>query len=606
MFYLSPSVMAIEEDWSATVQAVASAVGVCVLENTERGEEMSKILISNTDELIKIFGKPTNNKRNYISMLTAVQALSEMNVLYCTSVKPEDATFAGLYSIVEEDPVTQENTHVLLPLSDKLNDPNEKAYNLKSFKAGNISQFNEEVEPKGFADVIALSRGAWGNRIRVAFINKTIYDKVVRKSDQATIASCKYAQALRSLDLPIQNDDEFIVIVQYLRDISLNPDKPASWDLVEAFIMSTGEKALDPDGHLMFAESVINRSQFIRLTLNEFQKNVPFTHEFLDWFRLGGGSDGSLNASMDAEIISAYRLYDNAEEFDVNVIIDGGKSETVKKEIIKICEERKDCMGILDVPENLVLFNRGFETTDLVDWRKGLGKFELADNMNESTDRVAIYANWVEVYDIWNKKFRWIPSSGFAAAVWARTDESTDPWFAPAGLTRGQLHGVRKLAFNPSLGERDMLYSAGLNPIVAFAKEGKVIWGQKTLLDSTSSFNRINVRRLFLVLEKSIATFARRYLFEPNDEFTQRLIKGTIDPYLTDVKARRGIYDFLVICDSTNNTPARIDRGELWCDIRIKPVRSAEFIILRFSNTNSGMSFEEIIELESGSYNTNV
>jgi phage tail sheath protein FI len=139
-----------------------------------------------------------------------------------------------------------------------------------------------------------------------------------------------------------------------------------------------------------------------------------------------------------------------------------------------------------------------------------------------------------------------------------------------------------------------VLYSAGINAVVAFAKEGKVIWGQKTLLDSTSSFNRINVRRLFLVLEKSIATYARAYLFEPNDEFTQRLLKGSIDSYLTDVKARRGIYDFMVICDNTNNTPARIDRGELWCDIMIKPVRSAEFIILRFTNASTGMSFEEL------------
>ena len=602
-FYLSPLVAVVEQDWSATVQAVSTAVGCIVLENTEKGKEFYKTLINNPTQLVNVFGKPTNNERNYLSMLTAVQALSQMNVLYCTTVKPADATYAGLYSTVENDPSTGNEVEVMNQLSSDLSGPKARAYDLKMFPSGNIDSFAETVEPEGFCDIISTSRGQWGNRIRIAIVNKAIYDGVVRKSDQTVISSVQYAQALKQLDIPLDNDYQFLVMVQYLKDISLDPTKSASWDFAEVFPVTTVQLGLDANGNIMYAESVINhQSQYIRIALNEFQKDQPFTKTFNEWLYFGGGSDGSLNANLDAEIIQAYRMYDNAEEFDVNIILDGGKSEQVKHELVKICEERKDCMCILDVPKELVLYNRGFEVTDLVDWRKGIGKYELIDNLNVNSDKAAVYANWCEVYDQWNRKYRWIPMSGFAAASWALTDTGNEPWFAPAGLSRGQVLGVRKLAFNPSLGDRDILYVAGLNPVVAFAKEGKVIWGQKTMLDSTSSFNRINVRRLFLILEKAIATYARAYLFEPNDEFTQKLIVNTITPYLTDVQARRGIYEFRVICDNTNNTPARIDRGELWCDIMIKPTRAAEFIVLRFTNTSTGLNLDEFVMASEPAY----
>ena len=142
--------------------------------------------------------------------------------------------------------------------------------------------------------------------------------------------------------------------------------------------------------------------------------------------------------------------------------------------------------------------------------------------------------------------------------------------------------------------KRDLLYKNGINPVASFAGIGKVVWGQKTLLDSTSSFNRINVRRLFLILEKSIATYVKYYLFEQNDEHTRYQLVASVEPFLRDVKARRGIYDYMIVCDERNNTSARIDRGELWCDIMIKPTRSAEFIVLRFTNTSAGANFSEL------------
>jgi phage tail sheath protein FI len=282
----------------------------------------------------------------------------------------------------------------------------------------------------------------------------------------------------------------------------------------------------------------------------------------------------------------ALDLYANAEEIDVNIFIDSNKSTTVKAYIVSICEDRKDSIAVLDCLSTDVINNIGTEAEDLRAYRK--------DTLNENTSYAALYSNWLDVYDKWNGKYRWIPASGFVAGIYANTDDVADPWFAPAGLNRALLGNVRRLAWNPTKGERDVLYKNGINPIVSFAGQGKVVWGQKTLLDKESAFNRINVRRLFIVLEKAISTAAKYFLFEPNDDLTRMMLVNMIDPFLRDVRSRRGIYDYMVVCDTTNNTAERIDRNELWCDIYIKPTRAAEFIVLNFIATKTGASFTEI------------
>jgi phage tail sheath protein FI len=176
---------------------------------------------------------------------------------------------------------------------------------------------------------------------------------------------------------------------------------------------------------------------------------------------------------------------------------------------------------------------------------------------------VALYGNWLEVYDRYNRKYRWVPASGYIAGLYAYTDNVSDPWFAPAGLNRGIINDIRRIAWNPTKGERDELYQAGINPIVSFAGKGTVVWGQKTMLDKASAFDRVNVRRLFLTIEKAIANASMYFVMEPNDRDTRQRLLSMINPFLADVVARRGIYDFLVVCDETNNTPERIDRNEL-------------------------------------------
>jgi phage tail sheath protein FI len=203
-------------------------------------------------------------------------------------------------------------------------------------------------------------------------------------------------------------------------------------------------------------------------------------------------------------------------------------------------------------------------------------------------------SGWKYQYDRYNDKYRWIPLNGDVAGLCARTDDLAEPWFSPGGFNRGQIRNVVKLAFNPSKTDRDTLYKAGINPVVAFPGQGTVLFGDKTMLAKPSAFDRINVRRLFIVLEKAIATASKFQLFEFNDPFTRAQFRNLVEPFLRDVQGRRGITDFKVVCDETNNTGDVIDRNEFRADIFIKPARSINFISLTFVAARSGISFEEV------------
>jgi phage tail sheath protein FI len=203
-------------------------------------------------------------------------------------------------------------------------------------------------------------------------------------------------------------------------------------------------------------------------------------------------------------------------------------------------------------------------------------------------------SGWKYQYDRYNDVYRWIPLNGDTAGLCARTDYTNDPWFSPAGFNRGQIKSVVKLSYSPSKSDRDTLYKNGVNPVATFPGQGTVLFGDKTLLAKPSAFDRINVRRLFIVLEKAIATAAKFQLFEFNDAFTRAQFRNIVEPFLRDVQGRRGIIDFRVVCDDTNNTAEVIDRNEFVADIYVKPARSINFISLNFIATRTGISFEEI------------
>jgi phage tail sheath protein FI len=203
--------------------------------------------------------------------------------------------------------------------------------------------------------------------------------------------------------------------------------------------------------------------------------------------------------------------------------------------------------------------------------------------------------NWKYQFDTYNDTFRWVPLNGDIAGLCARTDETRDPWWSPAGYNRGIIKNCVKLAWNPNRAQRDDIYVNNINPVVSMIGEGTLLYGDKTMLKQPSAFDRINVRRLFIVLEKAIAKAAKYMLFEFNDTFTRLRFVQMVEPYLRDVQGRRGIYDFKVVCDETNNTPFVIDNNAFVGDIYIKPAKSINFITLNFVATGSGVVFEEII-----------
>jgi phage tail sheath protein FI len=200
-----------------------------------------------------------------------------------------------------------------------------------------------------------------------------------------------------------------------------------------------------------------------------------------------------------------------------------------------------------------------------------------------------------QMYDKFNDVFRFVPMNGDTAGLCAYTDNVADPWFSPGGFNRGNVRGAIKLSYNPKKSERDQLYRARINPIVDFPGQGVVLFGDKTALSKPSAFDRINVRRLFLVLEKAISTAAKFSLFEFNDEFTRAQFRNLIEPFLRDVQGRRGIFDFKVVADATNNTGEVIDRNEFIGDIYIKPARSINFITLNFVAVRTGVEFSEVV-----------
>ena len=302
---------------------------------------------------------------------------------------------------------------------------------------------------------------------------------------------------------------------------------------------------------------------------------------------LSGGADHF--SATTGQRINAFDLFSNDEELDINLIIAGKANPTVANWVIQsLAEVRKDCIAFVS-PENkttgdILVGNTSDITEKIIEYR----------NMLPSSSYYVIDTGFKYQYDRYNDKYRWVPLNGDIAGLCARTDATNDPWFSPAGLNRGQIKNVVKLAFSPRKTDRDTLYNNGINPVVAFPGQGVVLYGDKTGLSKPSAFDRINVRRLFIVLQKAISTAAKYQLFELNDVQTRAQFRSTIEPFLRDVKGRRGVYDFKVVCDESNNTPEVIDTNRFTASIFIQPSRSINFIELSFVAVRTGVSFQEV------------
>jgi len=374
---------------------------------------------------------------------------------------------------------------------------------------------------------------------------------------------------------------EFDIVVYDENDVKLE-----SWKV-------SRKTQKDGYGVQQYLESRINdSSRYIRVADNTNIADTVLPKAQAVSLALGGGSDGS--AVSDSHVIAGWDNFGNPDELDVRALINGGyTSVNVQTKMLAVAEDRLDCIAILDIP-----YAELTSVASMVTWRS------TTQNFNSSY--CALYTPWVKQYDPYNDKVLDLPPSGFMAAVFAYNDFVGEPWDAPAGFRRGVLNVVGltntftpPTYYNPT-GERDTLYAAQINPIQIFYGAGTTIWGQKTMQTRGSATDRINVRRLLIVMEKSIAIFLASFVFQRNNASTRFQIKAQIDAFMDDLSAKgafqveTGDKGYSVVCDSSNNSQASIDRNELYVDVYVKPVKTAEFVQLRTVITTTGASFDEL------------
>lgn len=393
------------------------------------------------------------------------------------------------------------------------------------------------------------------------------------------------------------------VHIAIIADDGFNDDVPAGTVLEMFKQVSVIDGTFNSDNENIYYKDIINGdpegdftgvrpSAYVYATGATISASGPAIYE-----SLSGGANDPTESNIDISILAqAYNLYANKNPYPGiryilqgkprGPIIDGTeRTHRLANHIINnICEIRKDCVVYISPPKSTSTIPR-IVVDDLKNFRE-----KLVDSSYAFLDSGYKYQ-----YDVYNKVYRWTPMNGDMAGLVARTSIDQDPWYSPAGYQRGKLKNVVKLYFNPNERERDELYPLGINPVITQRGSGTILFGDKTLNNADSAFDNINVRMLFITIEKAIERAARASLFEFNDAFTRAQFKNIVEPYLRDVQGRRGIYDFKVVCDETNNTSEVIDSNTFIGDIYVKPARSINYIKLNFVAVATGASFDEIV-----------
>ena len=580
-FQVSPGVRVKEVDLTNVVPAVSSSIGAFA-GAFSWGPMGVPTQVTSENDLAEKFGTPnTTNNKFYFTAAAFLQYGNDLRVIR--------ANTAALNAVASGSAVQIGNSGV---------------YN-NSFSAGQGS-----VGPWA-----AKFPGTLGNSLRVEVCSSSGFASW-NQAGQFDAAPGTSATAT-ALGITGALDELHIIVL----------DEDGAWTgtagtVLETFaFVSMAADAKNADGTSNFYKDVVNGgSEYIYwmdhdagLTDAGISLSAQATSKVFD----GDGGTAivsSLTAGTDddtptaGEIQTAFDSVQDASTFDVNILIappldealggSGADCVAIANDLIAICEARKDAVCCISPPigystnpsahSSVALVGGGTAATT----RPALAK-AFADYLTSSSYGI-LTSSSVKVYDKYNDAFIDIPSSGHMAGLLANTDNVADAWFSPAGFNRGQFLGATRVNFNPKQAERDTLYKARVNPIVAFPGEGMVLFGDKTLLSRPSAFDRINVRRLFIVLEKAISTAAKFQLFEFNDEFTRAQFRNLVEPFLREVQGRRGITDFKVICDETNNTSNVIDTNKFVADIFIQPARSINFITLNFIATRTGVDFSEI------------
>ena len=635
-FQVSPGVLVQEKDLTRVIPAVSTSTGAIAIQ-ANKGPLDEIVSVSSEQELVTQFGKP--DSVNFEAWLSAANFLAYSNALRVVRVQNSsvsNATESGSTFVVKNTTDYQDNyadgsasvglwaartagawgNNLIIetcPSATVYEETSKTTVNdagtavgdtvvtvssATGISAGDIVNFGDEYEYRVLSistnDLTVIRKdepqyfgASDSSGLHATITNGAAVRRRWRYYDLFAKApgTSPFAQAQGG-----SGDELHIIVVD--EDGGITGTKGSVLEKYDA--VSKASDAKTPQGDTNYYPDVIyNKSSYIYwMDHNSSGSNwgtaasgLTFTAvTAVSAVSLSNGADGS--AATTGQKLIAYNKFADAETVDVGLIIAGPGDATHVDNCITIAENRKDAVAFAS-PERSDVVNiaNGNTQKDNV-----LGFF----NAIRSSSYVVFDSGYKYQYDRYNDVYRYVPLNGDTAGLAARTDLVADAWYSPAGLNRGIVRGAVKLAFNPTQTQRDDLYRARVNPVATFPGSGTVLFGDKTGLSAPSAFDRINVRRLFIVLEKAIATASKFQLFEFNDEFTRANFRNIVEPFLREVQGRKGITDFLVVCDETNNTGDVIDRNEFVAEIFVKPARSINFITLQFIATRTGVSFDEV------------
>jgi hypothetical protein len=556
-FQLSPGVNVSEVDLTTVVPSVLTTAGAFA-GTFAWGPADKVILVDNELTLINTFGKPDSNSAT--SFFTAASFLAYGNNLSAVRAVGATSNNASAGASV----VQIKNSDVF-----------ESSY----LSANNANAYGAFVGryPGSLGNSLAVSVCA-NSAVFSTWNYKSFFTSAPGTSDYVTAAGGT-------------NDEMHIVVID---QDGLFTGTQGTVLETYGFVSKASDASLNGSTNY-YRQVIFNQSKYVYST-----DPVDYANTATNWgstantvfasppanqtVNLAAGSDATIT---EGNLESAYDLFSNKELIDISLVLTADASSNVQQYVIdNVANSRKDCVAFISPPSSAVVNNAGSESSSITSWLSTLAR---------TSSYVVADSGWKYMYDKYNNVYRYVPLNGDIAGLCVNTDTIRDPWFSPAGFNRGQIKNAIKLAWNPNKTNRDVLYSAGVNPVVSFPGQGIVLYGDKTLQNKPSAFDRINVRRLFIVLEKAIGRAAEFSLFEFNDEFTRAQFVALVTPYLRDVQGRRGITDFRVVCDTTNNTPQIIDTNQFVGDIYIKPARSINFIQLNFVAVGTGVDFTTIV-----------
>jgi len=565
-FQISPGVNVSEIDLTTVVPSVLTTAGAFV-GAFSWGPTNSRVTLDSEITLVNRFGKPDSN--SFVSFFTAASFLAYGNNL----------------KVVRAINANSKNA-----------DSNTASLNAQVGTTGAYENtFLNTNSGSQYGPFIARYPGSLGNSIAVSIIDAGATFSTWTVNGVGVSGYFNGAPGTSSQATQVGGaNDEIHIIVTDAGGLFTGTKNT----VLEVWpYLSKGYDATDSLGNSNYYKQVImNSSKYIHAT-----DPADYANTVATWGRtlantnfatissavtstLSGGTDAAVT---DANYSTAWGQFVNADESEVSLAITGQASVTVQQYVIdNVAEARKDCVAFISPPSANVIAQNGNEASNILAWNTALAR---------SSSYTVADSGWKYMFDKYNNTYRYIPLNADIAGLCVNTDNVRDPWFSPAGFSRGNLKNAVKLAWNPNKTERDTLYAKGINPVTSFAGQGIVLYGDKTLQSKPSAFDRINVRRLFIVLEKAIATAAKFSLFEFNDEFTRAQFVALVTPFLRDIQGRRGIYDFRVVCDSTNNTDQVISSNQFVGDIYVKPARSINFIQLNFVAVRTGVDFTEVV-----------